>query len=265
VDLALNCVVDSSSLIRACNLAKKSSSRSVELIVKSSAFQVAIKAQRYTPFVTQEKIDADLDKIATPAQGNKRRKSWGSVTVAQAVVLARMHPGSRYSIMTDNRWPIVPPEFHGRRDAGPAFWGFVVAAAERMRSARHSSTHFLIAGWVAVARKIKASGFGGRSLGGSAIIDVEAEVINDAGEVLNTETFGTFTQGGSPNLYWMKIENLIGMDKSYPNLSRTRNEALLEKGGPALQRALNEQTSDMQRHYLPKVGEDLAREWNAIK
>jgi hypothetical protein len=75
------------------------------------------------------------------------------------IVLARMHPNSKFSMMTGNRWGIpadAVPDFNRGRGRGSGtdsqalFWAWVKQVAERMVKARHSSKGFLKRTWIEV-------------------------------------------------------------------------------------------------------------------
>lgn len=106
------------------------------------------------PFVDIGRMDAELDAPAdipfshTNSLGIKTEGTHQpGITEGEMIVIARMHPNSRYSQLTGNRWPVAMPDFSGRRDGGSAFWGFVKTVKERMRMGRHSSGHFLQSGF----------------------------------------------------------------------------------------------------------------------
>ena len=64
---------------------------------------------------------------------------------------------------------------------------------------------------------------------------------------------------------FVTISNLIGTESSgYPNLSQEHNDALIAHGTPALQRGMDEQAQWMRDFYMPKVGAELASEWNSV-
>jgi hypothetical protein len=260
--------VDSSTIQTAVGLALKSTSRKMELLLADTAFYTAVYAAAYTPYTELSTIDEEMEVTATSiiSQGYKgqtnitsNKKTPFTLTVAQKIVLARMNPNSAYNIQTSGRWRIPYQNLRG-------IGGFRILEemAERMIRARHSSTHFLQSGWKGVFKKIKALGLRAsvaQGLPEGSQIENPLNTMSDS----KVEALGDVQRGGvgTPQ-QWIRIENLIGMESKYPMLAQEHNEALLTYGTPALQRGMDEQAQDMRDHYLPKVGAELAAEWNAI-
>lgn len=258
--------VDTTSLNRALFLAARTSTRDFRNIIDSTGFFIAVKAQLYTPAVDQETINSELDVTTFPAilesgkrstAKNKQNSSImlpvGRGSLAEMIVVARMHPGSKYSMMTDNRWPVTMPRTEGIAN----FWFAVQEIAEKMIKARHSSTAWFKAGWGMVAKKLR-QGFTDTTLE-DQVIDIEAEVLK------TNDNFGAVTKGGTASTPWLTLENLIGLDPDYPTLARSRNDALIRYGTGPLQKAVSEQAAEMQARYLPRFEAKLAMEFNAQK
>ena len=128
----------------------------------TSAGWICLNAQKATPFVSVARIDAELDVDRTPARGTARTTTqkfaqanklgklpW---TEGMMIALQRTNPNSPYSKSTGNRWPLA----YTKGMKGQMRWRFFQQAAERMKSSRHSSTHFLQAGWKKVVRNLFA-------------------------------------------------------------------------------------------------------------
>ena len=246
--------VDVSPIERAVLLALRSTSRSMELVLGSTAYHVAWKAAKYTPFVELETIDREMEVTTTNiiSAGNKGKTN---LTVAQKIVLARMNPNSPFNLATDQRWAIPYQNLSGINR-----YYVLEDIAERMIRARHSSTHFLQSGWKAVKQQIKEMGFKiGSAAGGDNFLDDNPQ------NSLNPSKLGEVTRTGAGTpVQSITISNLIGTESGYPNLAREHNDALIAHGTPALERALAEQVEDMRQHYLPKAGADMVREWNSF-
>ncbi len=259
---------DLGSLNRALDLASKWSTRTMKKVVMDTARAVTFKAMVGTPAVSMQTIDSELDVITTPVLSTRGprqglplksgKKNYQVVEggLATKIVLARMWPGSRYNRLTGSQWAIDRANFSpGEGVAG--FWKKVELTAQRMVAARHSSTHFIQAGWGAVTKKLRALRFGAPAL--DSAIDVQATVTpadDDLGEV---------TYGEEQGYFWVKIENRVGMIGGNEVLMEKRNRALLKYGGPPLQAAADEQAAEMSARYLPREAEALAREFNAVR
>ena len=257
--------VNVSGIQQAVGLAIKSTSRKLELLLADTAFYAAVKTQAYTPYVELGTIDRELE---TTVQVGK--SATNHMTLGQAIVLARMNPTSKYNRVTGGRWALPRPPLDANKfekaygDASMArktFWEIVNNAAERQRKARRSSTHFLQSGWKGVFKKIKALGLRGSK---SASQSIRAQ--NNSLNTMSTskvDSLGAVQRAGmGTSSQWIRIENLIGTDGG--PLAAEHNAASLAYGIPALQRGVDEQAQDMRTHYLPKVGAELAAEWNSV-
>lgn len=125
---------------------------------------ICSNARRETPFTEVGRIDAELEVTASPgllksglpSKAKNRQREVVTVPeggLANMIVIARMHPGSNYSLLTGNRWGLDKPDTHGKA----AFMAFVQAASSRMVRGRRSSTHYLMAGWIEPIRLCLAS------------------------------------------------------------------------------------------------------------
>ena len=255
--------VDVSSITKAIALATRSTSQKMEKLLINTAFYTAVKARNYTPFVSISTIDQEMEVTVTPVisagakKGEKNitsnKKAPFTLTIAQKIVLARMNPGSAFNIATSGRWQILYQNLRG-------IGGFRILEeiAERMIRARHSSTHFLQSGWKSVIQQIKTDC--------ARLQEGNQEQINENTlNSLEVSELGNMRRGGmgTPTQF-VTITNMVGMTSGHPNLDQEHNNALIAHGTPALQRACDEQAQDMRDHYLPKVNEELAAEWNAV-
>lgn len=253
--------MDVSSIQTAIELASKQTRGSLEMLLGYTAYYTAVRAQKYLPAADIQTIDASLD--STISMGGK---PGNTMTVGQALILARMNPNSKFNQMTSNRWALQRPAFSAAAfgkaygDPGMArrvFWEFVNNKEEIQRAAKHSSTHFLKAGWKAVKMKLKSDGF---KLSGG-----DSDSGDDSGNGLSVAMLGDRQRGGQgTNIQWLRIENKIGMDQKYPRLAAEHNAALLDYGIPALNQALAEQAQWMRDKYLPRSFGEIEAAWNSV-
>lgn len=275
--------VDSTRLISALRLAATHTRGTVEMLVKYTAFYVAVKTQSATPFVTQQTIDAELGTIVTPRLGKRgqelsqkyaKNKIYSSgrrvpttrgntVPLAAMIIqsqvvrpdVARSTPSAkRFNRLTHFRFARVSSPFRGlSRSAGRAA---MRAAVDRLIKARHSSTHFLAAGWVVVLKKLNAQ------LHGLPPMDSE---VRRAGRNSN-DALGQITVEPIPGKFTITIENMVGMagGKKGDN-SASYNAALMLHGTPALQAALDSQADYLTGRYAHRALKDrVADPFNAM-
>ena len=168
-----------------------------------------------------------------------------AMNTAMRFVLARMHPTSKLSIMTGNRWPVAMPDTGRGRGRGTGtdrialFWVYVKQVAERMVKSRRSSSGFLKHSWAGIIFKLLPyvpKGYGG----------VQSDIFGNAAE------FGEVwpARPGS-SVVVCKIENRIGMNPVTKELGKRYNQAAHAILGPILQESIN-------REYDGKMRE-LAR------
>jgi len=171
--------VDTSNLMRAQAILLRHSRRSPARCVNSTAYHVikdVVDAGGGFPVVSQSTIDTDMQVTVTPvvsAGSSGEVNIVGNVekTRAMMIVVARMHPNSKYSLETGNRWPVPLPDSGlgvsrgasfgpfkpsplDRMAARINFWNYVEQVAERMVKARHSSTGFLKKSWIDVRQAL---------------------------------------------------------------------------------------------------------------
>jgi len=258
--------VDLSGLQQAIPLIVAGSRRTLmEQCVTSLAYIVK-NTQEVTPAASLSRIDSQLGATSTPilasrgknkGQPLKSGKSDVSVlsnSVASKIVLARMSPNSKYSKMTGNRWPVARPDFHGRTDSSSAFWGYVKGVAERMVKARHSSTHFLQAGWNPALRQLFSNSFFRGSKKGSSGTE------NQLNSLPSDKFGGTALQTSLSDKFSVSAYNSIG-ENGNSVLGRKHRDALLKFGLPALEKGIARELSSINA----KLEERAARELSKIK
>ena len=208
----------------------------------TSAGIIAVNSQKRTPFVEIGTIDAELDVDRTPVRKfrNKRTAKFvkdnnlGNLTWTEGMMIAvqRTNPNSPFSLLTGNRWPIA----YSGGLKGYARWEFFKAAAERMRSARHSSTHFLQHGWTPGIKTLLGSpdfkGWNSKYGGGVMRSDKNTEVnpLND----LSPELLGSATFKEGENDFEVTTENAIG-DNGNDVLAKKHRKAMYDYALPVLQ------------------------------
>ena len=269
----LTCRVDTTNLMRANTILMRHSNRSPARCLNSTAYHVIKDVADGFPVVAQGTIDSDMNVTTSPAVLNSGRLSkdktrqheliaFGNRTpddedvsaqnTAERIVLARMHPGSKYSIETGNRWGIAPPDFGrgrsmSRRFGGSAtdstalFWAWVKEVAERMIRARHSSTGFLKKSWIDLKVSLLPFAMGSNNpFGGS-------------GMITNYSDISPAKEGS--NAVICRVSNTLGVGYgTTKELSEKYNQANHEIAEPRIRDAIN-------REFKKKL--DLAdkQEW----
>ena len=113
----------------------------------TSAVFIACRWQKGIPFVDIATIDSELEEVVRVSKN-------GPVTRGMTIAAQRTNPNSPYSLSTGNRWPLMKPS--GKRGSIENYEYFQ-AAADRMQTSRHSSTHFLQTGVTPIIRQGLAS------------------------------------------------------------------------------------------------------------
>lgn len=212
--------------------------------------EIAYTAFKNTPFVTPQKIDAELDIITLAKLGKKGQKlntkyaknrNYVSATAdesgAASIVRLRAWAGSKYNQLTNQRYFISGSPFAGLK--GAARMAVIDVYVQTMINARHKSGHFLAAGWLPSIRILKA--VVNPQLGGAAKIPSN---YNDA---LGT---AEAARAGQPVVQCV-IENDVGLDGKN---AASHNHALLTIGLPALQRAVDTVGKKELEYALKKLG-----------
>ena len=107
-------------------------------------------AQNWTTYVDIGRMDAELDAIdhvSKPRSDFAKENNLGGLPWTEGMMIAvqRTNPNSPFNLQTGGRWAI--PYTGGLK--GIQRWGFFRQIAERMQAARHSSGHFIQAGFKA--------------------------------------------------------------------------------------------------------------------
>lgn len=254
--------VDTTNLQRAIDLASKQTRGSLQSLLGYTAYYVAVYAQKYLPAADMQTIDNELDETI-----NVGTRPGNTMTMGQAIVLARMNPDSRFNAMTSNRWAIARPDLQSSKfekaygDAGMArrvLWEIIENVEEKMRSARHSSTHFLKSGWKSVKMRLKAERL-------IRVSGADLDVDDNPQNRLDIMPLGNIDfNGAGTNRMTLMIENKVGTDAKYPRLAEEHNRALLDYGKPALDHAIALQTQWMRDKYLPRAFGEIQAAWESV-
>jgi hypothetical protein len=158
----------------------------------------------------------------------------------------------RYNQLTNFRWARTQSPFRGvSRATGRAA---MRAAVSRLIKARHKSTHFLAQGWGAVARKLRSMLYGG-----APPTDIQFK------RAKTKDEFGAVNILSKGTNFVVRIENLIGMVAGRKGANAANyNQALHRYGGPALQKAVDEQAAELTARYWPREQAEFARRFNAV-
>ena len=223
-----------------------------EQCVTSATF-IAFRAQAATPAVDMETIDEELDVDVTPVLATRGKRKGlplksGKTNVevpemglAAMIVVARMHPGSTFSRLTGNRWPVAMPDTHGHSE----FWSAVQIIAQRMVKARHSSTHFLKTGWTPAIRIGMGSEFYRYNPAFGYRRQAAALPNSGPGDLKsgNVEAFGTMVIELSGDDCVVTGSNDVGGEGNEV-LAKKHRDALIEHGLPALEEAIAQEVAD---------------------
>ena len=273
--------LETAGLERAMDMAEEWSNSTPAFLVTRTAQRIVKKTIAYTPCVSQGTIDTELAVTYSPGktptgrlskQKKNRVLSFGMESnterfdqpLAILIQLARMAPGSNYNALTNNLWRL-PAGFEMLKGLDAAGRQAVLQElATRMTKSRHSSTHFLIAGWASAARKIY-------NLLGSYIR-------GDSGAPPLDDGFSDKAVSPKPNMSDLKylsdsgsaqvsVGNMIGMIDATVNGSNAENynKALSMYGIQPLQRAIDEVAVEMTKHYMKKDMAEMAQAFNAIR
>ena len=242
--------------------------RTVDEQCVTSMGMILQDAQKWTPFVATTRMDADLNVEAfgvtkggkLSKAKNPRRKDYRVQGQAGLmIVVARMHPGSKYNELTGNRWALQKPPTKGEAE----FWEWVADALNRMTRARHSSGHFLQAGYAAardycVSSPLFKNRYRSRSGGDT----------NNVLNGLDKSTLGSLQMSGiDTNLFLIRAENNVGDRSGAGNavLDAKHRQALIDYSLPALEDAVTKETTacetELNRRLLegwPKFNKLLA-------
>ena len=238
--------VDTTNLMKAQKILMRHSNTAPARSINKTALFTIRKAQDLTWVVSQGTINTDLEVKVTPrlAIAGKRKgkplKS-GAVdievpdwSVGMMIVMARMNPNSKYSLLTGNRWPVNRirirdfAKAYGPENALRMFFDTIAPIAERMVRARHSSTGFLKHSWAAIIMKllkVTNDGKGAPDWGAHAVLmsgDVEP------------------AKPGYPMAVCV-VSNTLGMKNDNVVLGEKYNKAAHDFLEPILQVAINQE------------------------
>ena len=148
------------------------------------------------------------------------------------IAVQRANPTSPFSLLTGNRWPVAYPG--GLR--GYDRWAFFKAVADRMKPARHSSTHFLQSGWGPGIKKLLGSpDFKGwnTKYGGGITRSEKNLMLNDL-NTLSPAQFGDAEFHDMGDEFAVTTENKIG-ESGNDVLDEKHRKAMYDIGLPVLQ------------------------------
>jgi hypothetical protein len=169
---------------------------------------------------------------------------------AMMIVLARMHPGSRYNKLTGGYWALQAPSFKaasfGRayEDPGMAarlFWQWVEDTAVRMVKARHSSSAFLLSCWIPAIRDLEP--FVAASITrANARYRTSGPVPRGSGtaQVVPGSGWGKPAPSGALTAV-AEIANAAGVGGKNSVLNNNHNAALWDIVPPLIQQSINEE------------------------
>lgn len=229
------------------------SKRTPAQVVNTSAYWVAVNAKNAMPYVTPDRVDAELSVIESPVIGKrgkplKRKKLFtpresNQVPFAALIIAARANPSSYYNRTTGSRYLLTKNPFKGvSRAAGRAA---MAALIDKMVKSRHKSGKFLLAGFVPAVQEMAAfavqkympgapradrTGYYGGSLG-SASPAREGDTVASA-----------------------TIMNRVGMEGRN---AASFNKALWEIGAPVLQQAVDDEGRKQMEYALKHAGDEF--------
>ena len=234
----LSVTFDMSGLNTAIAAAEVYSKRTPAIAVNTAAYVVAKFAWSKMPVTDIGRIDSELGVIVTPIvptvgvrKGETNITMRSSKSRAMMIAISRMHPGSKYSRLTGNYWPVEKPDTKGVI----AFLNFMEQVAERMVRARHSSTHFLQSCWIPAIRALEpfADRSAVRGRAASAGPRGNDKFVPDSGSAVPAVEGAIYAVA--------EITNAAGVSGSNDVLNRKHNVALWLYGAPALQSAIDDE------------------------
>jgi hypothetical protein len=252
--------IDKSGLKAGIAAAKKVSKRSAREIVNTSAYWIAVNAKNASPYVEALTIDRQLGVLVTPVIGKRgkplKRKTFyeagGSplqrktgVPFAALIIAARARPGSNYNRQTNSRFALSKNPFAGvSRAAGAEAMRKLV---NKMVKGRHSSTKFLVAGWIPSIRIMRPHAVQKYMPG----VSVGVSWRTSHGAELGSAAPAT----GDGVLAVASIENAIGTEGV---MREKMNRALLVQLSGPLQTAVDREGVNQMNYALKKLGGELS-------
>lgn len=255
---------DTRELDRAVKLRLQFPGRTEAEIVNTAAFWIAANAKQRTPFVPQARIDTSLNVIVDvkvgPRGGKSKRyssapggdsktpgKSLGYMIVlarANLTKRGRQSGQSEYNRRTNNRFALSKSDLEG---GNRTIRGYV----ERMIKARHSATSFLKSGWVRAVKALRPFAVNKFRRGSAPPMEGARE---DHGGMPRGDAIPAVE--GAWHVTAM-IENATGMAGSVN--AANYNQALIQHGAPALQEAIDIESTLMLEYAEKKLAEENQR------
>lgn len=276
-DAQLTATVDSSRLKAAIPEIVAFGRRTMKEQCVTSLAYICANAQQLTRRTELSRIDSDMQATLSPAvlengrlsRNKKRQKEVVNLpdrSVADMIVVARMHPRSKFNRDTGGRWLLQKPVFsaskftraYGESGASMAkeqFWNWVRERAVRMVKARRSSANYLKAGWkYAIRFFFDHPDFKGRSRrsGFKAELNPLNTLDNPMGSALVSET---------GNEVLAVATNDVGeaYGKSNPVLAAKHRAALIKFGLPAAQTACDMEAASIQAEVNRRLEDGMVQ------
>jgi len=218
-------------------------------------------AQTMTRFVTTGQMDSELDVIPSEIESvsGKKRPNTDNWTAGELIVISRTSENSKYNQSTGGRWrlqkPMIDPvklsKDYNKRFIADIFMNWVIDKAEQMKKARHSSGHFLQAGFkhardLSVSSPLFKNRYRARSIGG------QVNTLN----ALPTSDLGT-TKMGNPDAptFLIVSENKVGDRYGEGNavLDAKHRAALIAYAGPKVEDAVAKETAACEAELARRV------------
>lgn len=228
----------------------------------TSAALICLDAQELTPAVDLATIDSDMEVIAYPeilkngkaSRDKKKQRAELAFavdkSVAEMIVVARMHPGSRYSMLTGNRWPVAMPQTKGTAD----FWGAVQDIAERMVRSRASSTHYLQHGWSpAINQLLRDPAY----YAGKSRVQLRAQSNVAPLNTVSPDALGGATVQVYGDACFVTAENRVGSSGPSEVLNEKHQAALIEYGMPPTQAAIDREAVMMSEKVQDYIDREM--------
>jgi hypothetical protein len=241
---------------------------------------VAYKAMENMPVVTPERMDQELGatswpgllKSGKPSKNKKRQME--NVTLedrsyAAMIVIASMHPGSRFNQLTGNVWQrsmLAPGGSRGTSFSNTVnFWEKINEIATRMVKARHKSSAFFKACAGTVVSMFKPSISRDSTTRALAMTGMDAlpygkGSAKDIGRLAGG-TVAVDTGGGARAQFWVSATEPETKGTVLP-------EAIFSIAQPVWQRAIDEVAKGNMRHVAQKLYEEgvkKTRGWRYVR
>jgi len=253
--------MDTSGLSKALPAAVACGRRSLEEQCVTSMGWIMVNAQRETPKVEIPDMDSELAVVSTPVlstrgarkglplKSGKLDVATTAKTGAEMVVVSRLHnPGisqatgrANFNLLTGNRWALGLPGTSGVQ----AFWDWVAQKATQMVKARHSASAFLKAGYSKAIKDCFASPFFQHSKKYRSAASAMREATNSLTTVSPDKLGLLDVSGSGSGTISITAENNVGESSGNSVEDENRRRALIEKSGPHLQTAIDQETANL--------------------